>query len=122
MVRELTLPDVGAELAEELLVERSWLQECVELLRDRPQLIFYGPPGTGKTYLAQQLAQFLAGGKPENVKLVQFHPAYSYEDFFEGFRPSADRRRAGGGVRADCRGRCCGWSTPRGSTPRSRTC
>jgi len=50
-------------------------------------LIFYGPPGTGKTYLAQHLAQFLVGGKPENVKLVQFHPAYSYEDFFEGFRP-----------------------------------
>ncbi|WP_440081588.1 AAA family ATPase [Streptosporangium sp. LJ11] len=87
VVRDLVLPDAGAELAEELLVDQEWLQECVELLRDRPQLIFYGPPGTGKTYLAQHLAQFLVGGKPENVKLVQFHPAYSYEDFFEGFRP-----------------------------------
>ncbi|MFF5114501.1 AAA family ATPase [Streptosporangium sp. NPDC000509] len=87
VVRDLVLPDVDAELAEELLVDRDWLQECVELLRDRPQLIFYGPPGTGKTYLAQHLAQFLVGGKPENVKLVQFHPVYFYEDFFEGFRP-----------------------------------
>ncbi len=87
VVRDLVLPDVDAELAEELFVDQEWLQECVELLRDRPQLIFYGPPGTGKTYLAQHLAQFLVGGKPENVKLVQFHPAYSYEDFFEGFRP-----------------------------------
>ncbi|WP_162642055.1 AAA family ATPase [Streptosporangium sp. 'caverna'] len=87
VVREMVLPDVGIELAEELLVDQDWLQECVELLRDRPQMIFYGPPGTGKTYIAQHLAQFLAGGKPENVKLVQFHPAYSYEDFFEGFRP-----------------------------------
>ena len=66
----------------------DWLQECVELLRDRPQLIFYGPPGTGKTYLAQELASHLVGGKPENVHLVQFHPTYSYEDFFEGFRPA----------------------------------
>jgi 5-methylcytosine-specific restriction protein B len=59
----------------------------VELLRDRPQLVFYGPPGTGKTYVAQALAEHLVGGKPENVQLVQFHPAYSYEDFFEGYRP-----------------------------------
>ncbi|GGQ00414.1 AAA family ATPase [Streptosporangium pseudovulgare] len=87
VVREMTLPDVDDELAGRLLVDRDWLQECVELLRDRPQLVFYGPPGTGKTYLAQELAHFLAGGRPENVKLVQFHPAYSYEDFFEGFRP-----------------------------------
>ncbi len=87
ITREMVLPDVSAELAEDLLIDQEWLQECVELLRDRPQMIFYGPPGTGKTYIAQHLAQFLAGGKPENVKLVQFHPAYSYEDFFEGFRP-----------------------------------
>ncbi|MET9064023.1 AAA family ATPase [Streptosporangium sandarakinum] len=86
-VRKMTLPDADDELARTLLVDRDWLQECVELLRDRPQLVFYGPPGTGKTYLAQELAHFLAGGRPENVKLVQFHPAYSYEDFFEGFRP-----------------------------------
>jgi len=86
--RELRLPDITQELANELLVGRDWLQECVELLRDRPQLIFYGPPGTGKTYLAQELARHLTGGKPENVQLVQFHPAYSYEDFFEGYRPS----------------------------------
>ncbi|WP_344941233.1 McrB family protein [Sphaerisporangium flaviroseum] len=92
LAREFALPDATAELAADLLVDQDWLQECVELLRDRPQLILYGPPGTGKTFLGQHLAQHLAGGKPENVKLVQFHPAYSYEDFFEGFRPvqSAD--------------------------------
>lgn len=32
------------------------------------------------------LARHLAG--PDNVTIVQFHPAYSYEDFFEGFRPT----------------------------------
>ena len=63
---------------------RGWLQRCIDLLNDRPQLIFYGPPGTGKTYIAQRLAKHVAG---DNVRLVQFHPTYSYEDFFEGFRP-----------------------------------
>jgi 5-methylcytosine-specific restriction enzyme B len=67
-------------------VDRGWLPECVNLLRDRPQLIFYGPPGTGKTYIAMNLAEHLAG---DNVQLVQSHPAYSYEDFFEGYRPEA---------------------------------
>ncbi len=81
----LHLPDASAELAERLHVPQDWLQECVDLLRDRPQLIFYGPPGTGKTYIAKELAHHLAGAG--NVKLVQFHPGYSYEDFFEGYRP-----------------------------------
>lgn len=83
----IQLPDATPELAERLHVPEEWLQECVDLLRDRPQLIFYGPPGTGKTYIAQALAEHVAG---ENVRLVQFHPSYSYEDFFEGFRPAPD--------------------------------
>ncbi|MDQ1308352.1 MAG: 5-methylcytosine-specific restriction enzyme, partial [Actinomycetota bacterium] len=79
------LPNATQELADRIHVGLDWLQDCVELLRDRRQLIFYGPPGTGKTYIAQQLAWHVTD--KGNVKLVQFHPAYSYEDFFEGFRP-----------------------------------
>jgi 5-methylcytosine-specific restriction protein B len=82
------LPDATPELADRIHVGRSWLQDCVELLRDRRQMIFYGPPGTGKTYIAQELARHITD--KENVKLVQFHPAYSYEDFFEGFRPQGE--------------------------------
>ncbi|MFB8274243.1 McrB family protein [Nocardia colli] len=78
-------PDATEELADELYMSREWLQQCIDLLRDRPQLIFYGPPGTGKTYLAKALAEHLSSA--ENVKVVQFHPSYAYEDFFEGFRP-----------------------------------
>lgn len=87
--REMHLPDIDEGFAEKLYMpnDRDWLQECVELLRDRPQLIFYGPPGTGKTHLSLELADYLVGGNPQNVQLVQFHPAYSYEDFFQGFRP-----------------------------------
>ncbi|SDG02430.1 5-methylcytosine-specific restriction enzyme B [Sinosporangium album] len=85
--RELELPEPTQELADELLVhDVEWLREVRDLLWDERQLVLYGPPGTGKTYLALKLAEFLGGG-PEQVKLVQFHPSYAYEDFFEGFRP-----------------------------------
>ncbi|WP_435887326.1 AAA family ATPase [Streptomyces griseoluteus] len=88
--RELTLPDITEDLAAELLVhDRGWLDEMRELLIDERQLVLYGPPGTGKTYLAMKLAEYLGGG-PEQVKIVQFHPSYAYEDFFEGFRPVED--------------------------------
>jgi 5-methylcytosine-specific restriction protein B len=87
------LPNATQELADRIHVGLDWLQDCVELLRDRRQLIFYGPPGTGKTYIAQQLAWHVTD--KGNVKLVQFHPAYSYEDFFEGFRPQGE---AGGQI------------------------
>ncbi|MEU9168887.1 DUF4357 domain-containing protein [Streptomyces sp. NPDC048420] len=88
--RELSLPDVTGALAADLLVhDRSWLGEMRELLVDERQLVFYGPPGTGKTYLAMKLAEYFGGG-PEQVKMVQFHPSYAYEDFFEGFRPVED--------------------------------
>ncbi|WP_246143564.1 DUF4357 domain-containing protein [Actinacidiphila oryziradicis] len=88
--RELELPEPQQDLADELLVhDVEWLREVRDLLWDERQLVLYGPPGTGKTYLALKLAEFLGGG-PEQVKLVQFHPSYAYEDFFEGFRPQED--------------------------------
>jgi len=88
--REPELPGPTDELAAELLVhDTAWLREVRDLLADDRQLVLYGPPGTGKTYLALKLAEFLGGG-PEQVKLVQFHPSYAYEDFFEGFRPQED--------------------------------
>jgi 5-methylcytosine-specific restriction protein B len=84
---EARLADISAELAEELLVDIDWLREIRELLMERRQLILYGPPGTGKTYLAQKLAAHLT--ESHAVQLIQFHPSYTYEDFFEGFRPES---------------------------------
>ena len=81
-------PDLFA-LARELYLDESFLKKVRQLLEEKKQVIFQGPPGTGKTYVAQALAECLAGYK-ERVMLVQFHPSYAYEDFVQGFRPRND--------------------------------
>lgn len=80
------LPGVTQHVAASLHMNRADLQEMVDLLQQRQQIVLYGPPGTGKTYVAKELAKHLVGD-PSRVRLVQFHPSYSYEDFFEGYRP-----------------------------------
>ena len=80
-------------LADELLLDLDFLEEIRTLLEDRRQIIFQGPPGTGKTYVAQKLAECLAGS-PDRVTIVQFHPSYAYEDFVQGFRPTLDQGQA----------------------------
>ena len=53
----------------------------------KKQAVFFGPPGTGKTYIANHLAKHLVADTDGFVELVQFHPAYAYEDFIQGIRP-----------------------------------
>ncbi|WP_051062186.1 AAA family ATPase [Ilumatobacter nonamiensis] len=88
--RHRRLDPLPADVATKLLVSSQWLDDFVELLNDSRQIVLYGPPGTGKTYLARKIAENLVG--TERVRLVQFHPSYTYEDFFEGYRPSGDDR------------------------------
>ena len=84
---EPTQPGSLSRLAEKLSVPVSFLEEIELLLEDKQQVIFQGPPGTGKTFVAQELAQCLAGSDGR-VTVVQFHPSYAYEDFVQGYRPA----------------------------------
>ncbi len=80
-------------LAESLLIDAEYLNTFIRLLDDKKQIVLYGPPGTGKSYVAQRIAHALAGDA-QRVRLVQFHPSYTYEDFFEGFRPAIENGNA----------------------------
>jgi 5-methylcytosine-specific restriction protein B len=91
--------DEGTDLAsaysiQQLAADTSYdvetLQGWLRALERKGQAIIYGPPGTGKTYLAERLAKHLISESDGAVELVQFHPAYSYEDFIQGIRPQSD--------------------------------
>lgn len=67
------------------------LERWVRAVERKGQAVLFGPPGTGKTYLAERLAKHLVGGGNGFIDLIQFHPAYSYEDFIQGIRPKTSK-------------------------------
>lgn len=79
------------------LIEEE-MKKLKALIEFKKQIVLQGPPGTGKTYTAKDLSEYLL---TENVsfdkkeqadilnlnprfEIIQFHPAYTYEDFIRG--------------------------------------
>ena len=80
-------------LAEEgCFVPDDDIRKMVAALRVKKNLILQGPPGTGKTWLAKRLGFLLrqTDSLDETLRIVQFHPSLSYEDFVRGYRPGAE--------------------------------
>jgi MoxR-like ATPase len=71
-------------------IEKAKLDRWLRTIERKRQVIFSGSPGTGKTFIAEQIARFLTNDNNEQWELVQFHPAYSYEDFIQGIRPQTE--------------------------------
>ncbi|GIK38545.1 MAG: hypothetical protein BroJett011_23780 [Chloroflexota bacterium] len=82
-----------SQLAADTGFDEAELARWVRAIERKGQAILYGPPGTGKTFLAEKLAKYLIGGGDGFVELVQFHPAYAYEDFMQGIRPQSEGDR-----------------------------
>jgi MoxR-like ATPase len=76
------------ELLEETGYSTERMDVWLRILNRKRQIILQGPPGTGKTFLASRLATFLVSETPGLVETLQFHPAYAYEDFIQGIRPT----------------------------------
>ncbi|PWE00224.1 ATPase [Marinilabilia rubra] len=90
------------ELRNKMIELNDKYEPIKKLLEYKKQIIFQGPPGTGKTYTAKDIAYEIifdrqVSGEPmerkkqmeelqnsDQFKLIQFHPAYSYEDFVRG--------------------------------------
>lgn len=72
----------------EIFLDEKELDEVLDRLKRKKNLILQGAPGVGKTFIARRLAYLLMGEKDkERVESVQFHQSYSYEDFIQGYRP-----------------------------------
>lgn len=72
----------------ELFLPRKDIERLLALLKHKKNLILQGPPGVGKTFVARRLAALLTeSDSAEQIRGVQFHPSYSYEDFVQGLRP-----------------------------------
>lgn len=90
----ITIPEsytIDGILTEGCFLSREKLQQIIERLRNKKNLIIQGPPGTGKTWLAKRIAFALIGQRDDSkIRPVQFHPNLSYEDFIRGWRPAGD--------------------------------
>ena len=85
------LPYTLEDALKSLFIDRADVEQILLLWRAKKNIILQGPPGVGKSFAAQKIAFVLMGSEDRSrLGFVQFHQSYSYEDFVEGFRPTAE--------------------------------
>jgi len=103
---QIKKPDLIKQIDERVMNYQKNKMEniLINLLKANKNIILTGAPGTGKTYTAQDIAaQMILSSinrdkkkQTEDLnntgryKLVQFHPAYTYEDFVRGIVAETD--------------------------------
>lgn len=84
-----------AELSELTSVSQNILEELEQSLLAKQQAVLVGPPGTSKTYIARQFARYFVRQTPGRTQgkwhVLYMHANWSYEDFFEGIKPSTSK-------------------------------
>jgi MoxR-like ATPase len=88
--------DASSIIDEGCFLPLGELERVLSILRSKRNLVLQGPPGTGKTWLAKRLGLALIGTNgrvaQDRMRILQFHPSLSYEDFVRGWRPSSQGR------------------------------
>lgn len=98
LIREVnpSLPQVYTSYSKkdflsEVFMTAEQYDEIEDVLKDKKNIILQGAPGVGKTFAATRLAYALMKQKnDEQIKSVQFHQNYSYEDFIMGYKPDGE--------------------------------
>lgn len=78
-----------SKCSDKISFDEPEIEYWLRAISRKKQAIFQGSPGIGKTYIADKLAKHLISGTDGFLELLQFHPAYSYEDFIQGIRPQS---------------------------------
>ncbi len=78
------------DVIDNVFVDNSQIDEIVRILNHKKNIVLQGVPGVGKTYIIEHLIKYGFEYNSNNIKIVQFHQSFSYEEFIEGLRPDKD--------------------------------
>ncbi|HOY65979.1 MAG TPA: AAA family ATPase [Candidatus Ozemobacteraceae bacterium] len=87
-----------ADCTSDSFLDAGRITGILDYWRHRKNLVLQGPPGVGKSHLARRLAWLLLGQRADDrIRIVQFHPSYTFLDFIHGPGGSQnpDQRLAG---------------------------